>query len=70
MKEFVSPEAEFYFGLLTTVAVAFLMPMLVTMGACNAWAFLGYIYLPTGIGMILHSLYRKEKEYLKISSSL
>ena len=66
MDRFISNKAEFYLGLITTVCVAFLMPMLVTMGACNAWAFLGYLYLFPGIGVIFHALYptlqREEKE--------
>lgn len=62
MKRLLYPEAEFYLGLLTTVSVVFLMPMLITMEVCNTWAFLGYIYLPPGIGMIFHALYREEKE--------
>ncbi len=57
MNRFISNKTEFYLGLITTVGVAFLMPMLVTMEALNSWAFLGYLYLLPGIGVILHALY-------------
>jgi len=65
VKGFFSSRAEFYLGLVTVACVAFVMPMLVTLEVSSGWAFLGYIYLPFGLGIMIHSFYREEKEQLK-----
>jgi hypothetical protein len=68
VRKFISVEAEFYLGLLTTLLVAFLIPMLVSSTHSSSWPFLGYLYLPVGMGIILHAsvdtLDPKEKESL------
>jgi peptidoglycan/LPS O-acetylase OafA/YrhL len=69
VRKFISVEAEFYLGLLTTLLVAFLIPMLVSIkGSTSPWPFLGYLYLPVGMGIIIHAsvdtLDPKEKESL------
>ena len=55
MRKFISAEAEFYLGLLTTLLVALLIPMLVSATESSSWPFLGYLYLPVGIVIILHA---------------
>jgi hypothetical protein len=55
VRKFISAEAEFYLGLLTTLLVAFLIPMLVSAKESSSWPFLGYLYLPVGMGIILHA---------------
>jgi hypothetical protein len=61
VKSFISSKVEFYLGFITLACVAFVIPLLVTAEVWSGWAFLGYIYIPFSIGIIIHSFYREEK---------
>jgi hypothetical protein len=68
MKRLISTATEFYIGLISAFGIAFLIPLLVTTGACTGWAFLGYLYLPIGFGLLGHALYCEERDYLKVEA--
>lgn len=55
---------EFYLGLFSSLIVAFIIPFIVTVFECSALLFLLYLYLPAGIGLMVHAFYEEEREYL------
>lgn len=63
----LSTRVEFYFGLLSLLLVAFIIPLIVTALECSALLFLAYLYIPVGVAFILHALYEEEKKFLSTS---
>ncbi len=65
MKNSVSSQFEFYFGLISTLVVAFIIPLIVTITECSHLLFLFYIYIIPGAAMILHAFLREEKTFIE-----
>ncbi len=54
-----SAKVEFYAGIITVLLVAFLIPLGITVNEGGSWyPFLGYLYIPIGLILIVHALYR------------
>lgn len=65
----MTTKAEFYFGLLSFLIIAFVIPLLVTAMDLSGLLFLVYLYLPIGAALMLHALYCEEKKYLGTNAS-
>ena len=61
----MSTKTEFYVGLVSTMAVMFLMPLISSALEIGLWPFIGYLYLGVGMYFIGHAIRTEEKEYLE-----
>ena len=59
MSKLSSARVEFYVGVITILLVAFLIPLGITIRESGCWyQFLGYLYIPIGLILVVHALYR------------
>jgi len=62
----VSTKTEFYVGLVSTMIIAFLMPLFSSAFDIGLWPFIGYLLMGATAPMIGHALYLEEKKYLEV----